>query len=413
MADINQLIEPITPSNTVNSINIYKVDYLPNVFDANPKDLRLFKEQSPRKIKGKKFDDKYVLTDPKIGQLKIKQFVSSTLKSHWGLVSKAVKIKNTVSLNTENDKYLFVLHASKEDLKKIKYDNYFGIRVSNTDLYDFDRRMVYHDIKRNPDDDSIVIIDRNNAEPMIDLSKYKNVFIDKNNFKPILRYYIDENYEEDIPEFVGKQQDGVTGSMILPNTDNTPKQIPAELLVQAPVSDSETLASSYNIEDDENLTNKEDSLTNKEDNLTNKEDSLTNKEDNLTNKEDSLTNKKNQQKTFFQRLAEKEKITFKDLKDARIGLDKEKRKIEKDIKKTIVRYVDKYVNFAAANELNNIEDIDYIIDAFNEYTQDENLKINKRSIDAVNRRIDKLRDFESTYSQWLKIPTDYWDKFLT
>ena len=349
MADINQLIEPITPSNTVNSINIYKIDYLPNVY------------VNPRKIKGRKYDDKYVLTDPKIGQLKIKQFVSSTLKSHWGLVSKAVKIKNTVSLNTENDKYMFIRNASKEDLKKIKYDNYFGIRVSDTDLYDFDRRMIYHDIQKDPNDNDVVIIDRNNAEPMIDLSKYKNVFIDKNNFKPILRYYIKENYDDDNPEFIGKQQDGVTGSIILPNIDNTPKQLP--------VSD--------NIEDDENLTNKEDSLTNKEDSLTDK------------------------------------KITFKDLKDTRIKVDKEKRKIEKDIKKTIVRYIDKYVNFAAANELNNIEDIDYIIDAFNEYTQDENLKINKRSIDAVNRRIDKLRDFESTYSQWLKIPTDYWDKFLT
>ena len=63
--------------------------------------------------------------------------------------------------------------------------------------------------------------------------------------------------------------------------------------------------------------------------------------------------------------------------------------------------------------MNNIEDIDYIIDAFNEYTQDENLKINKRSIDAVNRRVDKLRRFESAYSDWLKIPSDYWDKFLT
>ena len=386
MADINQLIEPVTPSNTVNSINIYKVDYLPNVY------------VNPRKIKGRKYDDKYVLTDPKIGQLKIKQFVSPILKSHWGLVSKAVKIKNTISLNTENDKYMFIKNASKEDLKKIKYDNYFGIRVSDTDLYDFDRRMIYHDIKRDPNDNDIVIIDRNNAEPMIDLSKYKNVFIDKNIFKPITSYYIKEYYDEDNPEFVGKQQDGVTGSMILPNNGVTGSII---------LPDS-----------NKQLQNKDSSLTidedvNQEDNLTNKEDSLTNKEDNLTNKEDNLTNKKNQQKTFFQRLAEKEKITFKDLKDARIGLDKEKRKIEKDIKKTIVRYVDKYVNFAAANELNNIEDIDYIINAFNEYVQDENIKINQRSIDAVNRRVDKLRDFESTFSDWFKVPTDYWDKFLT
>ena len=198
MADINQLIESVTPSNTVNSINIYKVDYLPNIY------------VNPRKIKGRKYNDKYVLTDHKIGQLKIKQFVSSTLKSYWGLVSKAVKIKNTISLNTENDKYMFIKNASKEDLKKIKYDNYFGIRVSNTDLYDFDRRMIYHDIKRDPNNNDVVIIDRDNSEPMIDLSKYKNVFIDKNNFKPILRYYIKDNYDEDISEFLVKNQDVVT-----------------------------------------------------------------------------------------------------------------------------------------------------------------------------------------------------------
>ena len=330
MADIIQLLEPITPSNTVNSINIYKEDYsdfwsasasyLPNVFAVNK-----------RKIKGRKYDDKYVLTDPKIGQLKIKQFVSPILKSHWGLVSKAVKIKNTVSLNTENDKYLFVLHASKEDLKKIKYDNYFGIRVSNTDLYDFDRRMIYHDIKRNPDDDNIVIIDRNNAEPMIDLSKYKNVFIDKNNFKPFLRYYIDE-YDDEIPSFVGKQQDGVTGSLILPDSVNQAQQ------------------------------------SNKQ---------LQNKNSSLTIDEDEF--------------------------DERKALYKEQSKVEKDLKKTIVRYVDKYIDFAAANELNNIEDIDYIIDAFNEYTQDENLKFNKRSIDAVNRRVNKLYDIRHELDSMPKI----------
>ena len=364
MADINQLIEPITPSNTVNSINIYKIDYLPNVY------------VNPRKIKGKKYENNYVKNNPKIGQLKIKQFVSSILKSHWGLVSKAVKIKNTISLNTENDKYMFIKNASKEDLKKIKYDNYFGKRVSKTDLYDFDTRIVYHDIQRDPDDDDAIIVDRNNSEPMLDLSKYKNVFIDKNTYKPITIYYIKDRYDEDTPEFIGKQQDGVTGSLILPNT---PKQLPV----------SDILASSYS------------------------DNTSASYDENQTNKEDNLTNKEDDQKTFFQRLAEKEKITFKDLKDARIELDKGKRKIEKDLKKTIVRYIDKYVNFAAANELNNSEDIDYIIDVFNEYAQDENIKINKRSIDAVNRRVDKLREFESVFSDWFKVPTDYWDKFLT
>ena len=349
MADINQLIEHITPSNTVNSINIYKVDYLPNVY------------VNPRKIKGKKFDDKYVNVNFKIGQLKIKQFVSSTLKSHWGIVSKAIKIKNTVSLNTENDKYMFIKNASKEDLKKIKYDNYFGIRVSNTDLYDFDRRMIYHNIQKDPDENDVVIIDRNNSEPMLDLSKYKNVFIDKNNFKPILRYYIKENYDEDIPEFVGKQQDGVTGSIILPDSYQTRS---SENSLINRKNTSETIDEDVNSE----ITNTNHyQHSNKQ---------LQNRDSSLTIDEDDEFDEK----------------TGEIIYPFRKALYKEQSKVEKDLKKTIVRYVDKYVNFAAANELNNIEDIDYIIDAFNEYAKEENIKINKRSIDAVNRRVDKLYD---------------------
>ena len=348
MADINQLLEPITPSNTVNTINIYKVDYLPNVY------------VNPRKIKGKKYSNDYIIPNPKIGQLKIKQFVSSTLKSHWGLVSKAVKIKNTVSLNTENDKYMFVLHASKEDLKKIKYDNYFGLRVSNTDLYDFDRRMIYHDIKRDPNNNDVVIIDRNNAEPMIDLSKYKNVFIDKNNFKPILRYYIDEYVEEEIPEFVGKQQDGVTGSIILPDSVNQGQQSVnqgQQSVNQGQQSVNQGQQDVNDEEDDENQDNNSNSYT------------------------------INDQILKYE--AEKEQR----------ALLREQSKVEKDLKKTIVRYVDKYVNFAAASELNNTEDIDYIVDAFNEYAQEENININQRSIEAVKRRVDKLNEIRNKLSE--------------
>ena len=338
MADINQLIEPITPSNTVNSINIYKVDYLPNVFTIN------------KKIKGKKYSNDYIIPNPKIGQLKIKQFVSSTLKSQWGLVSKAVKIKNTVSLNTENDKYMFIKNASKEDLKKIKYDNYFGIRVSDNELYDFDRRMIFHDIQRDPDDNNIVIIDRNNSEPMIDLSKYKNVFIDKNNFKPIMSYYIKEYYDEDIPEFVGKQQDGVTGSLILPNNSVNQQGVNQN---QQGVNQS-----------DERLSERLSS-------------------ERLSER---LSSESDKEETDY-----RDEIGYREiLYPERKALYKEQSKVEKDLKKTIVRYVDKYVNFAAANELNNIDDIDYIINAFNEYAQEENININKRSIDAVDRRIDKL-----------------------
>ena len=352
MADINQLIEPITPSNTVNSINIYKIDYLPNVY------------VNPRKIKGKKYENNYVKNNPKIGQLKIKQFVSPILKSHWGLVSKAVKIKNTISLNTENDKYMFIKNASKEDLKKIKYDNYFGKRVSKTDLYDFDTRIVYHDIQRDPDDDDAIIVDRNNSEPMLDLSKYKNVFIDKNTYKPITIYYIKDRYDEDTPEFIGKQQDGVTGSLILPNNG---------------VTGSIILPDSVN--QDQQSVNQDQQSVNQDQQSVNQDQQSVNQGSETLGLQSSHQQSVND---------EEDDSLHYDLEKERNALLKEQSKLEKDIKKTIVRYVDKYVNFAAANELNNEEDINYIINVFYNYAQDENIDMNQRSIYAVNRRVYKL-----------------------
>ena len=43
MANIQKLLEPINRENTVNIINIYKEDYLPNIY------------VNPKKIKGKQY----------------------------------------------------------------------------------------------------------------------------------------------------------------------------------------------------------------------------------------------------------------------------------------------------------------------------------------------------------------------
>ena len=39
MANIQKLLEPINRENTVNIINIYKEDYLPNIY-VNPKKIK-------------------------------------------------------------------------------------------------------------------------------------------------------------------------------------------------------------------------------------------------------------------------------------------------------------------------------------------------------------------------------------
>ena len=60
--------------------------------------------------------------------------------------------------------------------------------------------------------------------------------------------------------------------------------------------------------------------------------------------------------------------------------------------------------------MNNIEDIDDIIDAFNEYAQDENIKINKRSIDAVNRRVNKLYEIRHELDSMSKMIRPIYDE---
>lgn len=145
MADINQLIEPVTENNIVNSINIASSKkHFNNFFlDTNF-------------IKGKKYNSNYVDTNNKIGQLKIKKFVNTRLfNTPYSIVSKAVKQKQVISLNTDNDKFIFLQNASREDLKKIKYYDYFGIRYDKEDekIYDFDRRVIYHNVEKDPEDD--------------------------------------------------------------------------------------------------------------------------------------------------------------------------------------------------------------------------------------------------------------------
>ena len=69
MANLQKLLEPINRENTVNIINIYKEDYLPNIY------------VNPKKLKGKQYSNNYIITDPKVGERKIKDFVNYITKN--------------------------------------------------------------------------------------------------------------------------------------------------------------------------------------------------------------------------------------------------------------------------------------------------------------------------------------------
>ena len=206
MANIQKLLEPVNRENTVNIINIYKEDYLPNIY------------VNPKKIKGKHYSNNYIITDPKVGEQKIKDFVNSRLQGPFSIVSKAVSIKKKFFLpKTDVEKYMFILTASKEDLKKIKPEDYFGLRLSNNNtLFDFDQKRIFHNVE--VDEEGRITIDKEDSEPMFDMLKYQTIFINKKNYKPIQRYNVNFDYET--PNFVIKQQEGAEPSFVFKDSEN-------------------------------------------------------------------------------------------------------------------------------------------------------------------------------------------------
>ena len=205
MANIQKLLEPVNRETTVNIINIYKEDYLPNIY------------VNPKKIKGKRYSNNYIITDPKVGERKIKDFVNSRLQGPFGIVSKAVSIKKKFFLpKTDVEKYMFILTASKEDLKKIKPEDYFGLRLSNNTLFDFDQKRIFHNVE--VDEEGRITIDKEDSEPMFDMLKYQTIFINKKNYKPIQRYNVNFDYET--PNFVIKQQEGAEPSFVFKDSEN-------------------------------------------------------------------------------------------------------------------------------------------------------------------------------------------------
>ena len=205
MANLQKLLEPINRENTVNIINIYKEDYLPNIY------------VNPKKLKGKQYSNNYIITDPKVGEQKIKDFVNSRLQGPFSIVSKAVSIKKKFFLpKTDVEKYMFILTASKEDLKKIKPEDYFGLRLSNNTLFDFDQKRIFHNVE--VDKEGRITIDKEDSEAMFDMLKYQTIFINKKNYKPIQRYNVNFDYET--PNFVIKQQEGAEPSFVFKDSEN-------------------------------------------------------------------------------------------------------------------------------------------------------------------------------------------------
>lgn len=441
---VTKLIEPVTENNIVNSINILKKEKHINNFwiDSNF-------------IKGKKYSDDYIDTNNKIGQLKIKKFVNTRLfNTPYSIVSKPIKQKQVISLNTDNEKYMFLQNASKEDLKKIKYYDYFGIRYDKEGniLYDFDNRIIYHNVEKDPEENDVLLIDKEDAEPMLDPFKYKHVFIDKHKFTPIMSYYVKnkESNEDNIPEFINKQKNGLESEIIFPKSSveresehaesstiqshpitieeepdepitispderseiNTeiPNRKNLVLKEGEPISPNEEEGPATESEHDDKLTLfGRESVENLAENHLNNivdYDNLTEQDKNilgfiLRGDEDEIEN------IDPEDISDNLRKTLKIIKDEKIQSEKEFNKTKKDLRRTIIRYIDKYDDRDIAIDFNSDPErynINFILNYFREISQDDFYKVNKRSIDAVQRRIDKLIYYNRMQSFYYDIP---------
>ena len=172
MANIYELIAPVTALNTVNSTYISSIPHVPSILQSNPK-------------KGKQYSTSYVKVKHDFGSLRMKEFISNFLNNKNSLVSKATPIKDTISYNFKADieKFEFVNKASKEDLKKVKPEEYFGKRIVDGFIYDFDRRAIHRIESKS--ENGMYFYDRLESQPMINMNDYKGIFINKK-YLPIL-----------------------------------------------------------------------------------------------------------------------------------------------------------------------------------------------------------------------------------
>lgn len=426
-----QLIEPVTENNIVNSINITSSKkHFNNFFlDTNF-------------IKGKKYNSNYVDTNNKLGQLKIKKFVNTRLfNTPYSIVSKAVKQKQVISLNTDNDKYMFIKNASKEDLKKIKYYNYFGIRYDKESniLYDFDRRVIYHNVEQDPEDEDSgteswtegpgLIIDKEDAEPMLDPFKYKHVFIDKHKFVPIQRYYVKdkESIEENTTQFINKQQNGVESEIIFPKREpeiterslEEEEEQPVEGVNNSTTEREDGISNNSNTEGSYKLPEQQDEPTSAEDlaenHIENFFKNLTEQDRNIldiifSGDNDEIENIEPED------ISDDLRKTLKTIKDEKLQSEKEVQKTEKDLRRTIIKYIDKYDDSYTAMYINNnpeIYNLQLLVNMFREMSEDEDYKINKRSIDAVQRRIDKINYNYRLQAHYQDIPINQINRLTT
>lgn len=212
MANIYELIAPVTSLNTVNSTFITSTPHAPSILQSTPK-------------KGKQYSTSYVKVKQDFGSLRMKEFISNFLNNKNSLVSKATPIKDTVSYNFKADieKLEFINNASKEDLKKIKPEDYFGKRVVDDFIYDFDRRVI-HRIESNTKD-GMYLYNRLESQPMINMNDYKGIFINKK-YPPILESNLMDTSETTV--FEEHQQEGPSPEFIKNTKEYLDKYYPKE-----------------------------------------------------------------------------------------------------------------------------------------------------------------------------------------
>ena len=98
-------------------------------------------------------------------------------------------------------------------MKKVKPEEYFGKRIVDGFIYDFDTRVIHHIESKS--EDGMYLYDRLESQPMMNMNDYKGIFINKK-YPPIIGSNMLDT--SDTPLFEEHQRKGVDGEFI----KNTP-----------------------------------------------------------------------------------------------------------------------------------------------------------------------------------------------
>ena len=242
--NIYKLIAPVNKYNYVNhpylkrDLDYYSQHYSDNNTSTDEFDFMKRKKLSTT-IHGMSYDDNYLT--PKINVISNAMKVDIQDRTPISKRIPVVMQNPYIPFGDPNTKYDELLAASQQMLASVEPINYFGCRIVNDYLYNFDIGMIFKIIPKDflaryidPTmiKESTVYIDSRSAMIMPQKSAFKNIWMDTKRYIPIHPKYVESI---DINSLISEQNKFVQSEQPVERPVERPVEQPVERPVERPV----------------------------------------------------------------------------------------------------------------------------------------------------------------------------------